>query len=75
MPAVLTGLDQATPDWLTMILQREGVLDRGQVVAVAQERVASSSQVAHLTFVYTRCVRSRAHAPGALRSPIPTWSG
>lgn len=53
MPTVLTDLDQATPDWLTMILQREGVLDRGQVVAVTQEEVASSSQVAHLTLMYT----------------------
>lgn len=53
MSVVLTALEQANPEWLTTTLRREGVLARGHVVAVAQEEVDSSSQVAHLTLTYT----------------------
>lgn len=50
----LTELDQATPDWLTAILRRNGALDRGRVVAVDQDRVWSSSWVVHLTLTYAQ---------------------
>jgi hypothetical protein len=32
--AVLTSIDQVTPEWLTRVLRERGVLDRGMVVAV-----------------------------------------
>ena len=37
MDAPLTNTDQATPEWLTGVLQKKGVLPHGEVVRVQQK--------------------------------------
>src|SRR5947207_927534 len=44
---VITAADQVTPEWLTAVLRREGVLERGAVVAV------NASSLPHLTLSYS----------------------
>jgi thiamine kinase-like enzyme len=54
MSAVLTGLEQATPEWLTALLWERGVLNCGQVVAVAaQPSTAWNSRAYHLELHYS----------------------
>jgi len=53
MTEVLAELAQATPEWLTGVLQRSGHLDSGRVIRVEQRPVNASSQVAHLQVQYS----------------------
>jgi hypothetical protein len=53
MAVALTELEQATPAWLTAVLQRNGCLDQGHVLDARQEQVDASSLVAHLALTYT----------------------
>ena len=49
--AVLTDLEQATPEWLTETLQKSGALLSGCVIGVEQTPVNDSWQVAHLRLI------------------------
>ena len=44
---VITKAEQVTPGWLTAVLRREGVLDRGEVVAV------DAARLPHLAVTYS----------------------
>jgi thiamine kinase-like enzyme len=52
MPQALSSLEEVTPDWLTAVLRREGVLSSGRVLSLEQDEVDASSYVAHLTVSY-----------------------
>jgi hypothetical protein len=43
----ITNAEQVTPEWLTAVLRREGVLERGEVVAV------NASSLPHLALTYS----------------------
>ncbi len=53
MNAVLTDLDEATPEWITETLRVSGHLTRGRVMTVTPTMEWSSSQVAHLATTYS----------------------
>ena len=72
MSDVLTELDQATPEWLTMILRQGAYLPPGQVVAAEPTPVNASSDVAHLRLRYS--ADAPADAPAHLFLKI-TWPG
>ena len=70
MTSVLTSLEQATPEWLTMTLQRQGCLPQGRVTAIEQTPIDASSEVAHLQVHYSG--DAPAAAPAHLLLKI-TW--
>ncbi len=53
MTAIITDINQITPDWLTAILKREGTLERGNVVDLTcQTEERSAATIAHLKIRY-----------------------
>ena len=54
MSTVIAAAEEATPQWLTAILRREGVLPQGAVVAVARRaNDAFNSAITHLDLTYS----------------------
>ena len=62
MDAPLTNTDQATPKWLTGVLQKKGVLPHGEVVRVQQKPAQPliTSLITHLELSYSDDVPSSA---------------
>src|SRR5579859_5688913 len=74
MSDVLTELDQATPEWLTMILRQGAYLPPGQVVAAEPTPVNASSDVAHLRLRYSADAPTDAPAHLLLKITWRSWS-
>lgn len=54
MGKLITDMEQVTPDWLTEVLQEQGCLDRGKVVAVeGSPQSTNTSIVSHLEIIYS----------------------
>jgi thiamine kinase-like enzyme len=75
MNAVLTHVEQATPQWLTVLLRERGVLTTGQVVAVDDRpSTAWNSRAFHLALRYSGDAPT--HAPRRLFLKLnlqPEW--
>ena len=51
---MITAVEQATPVWLTAVLQRAGILSQGAVTSVSlSSNAAFNSSIAHLEVVYS----------------------